>query len=126
MTSSNLVGCSTGISPGFAPRRWQLAAEQGHAGAQNNLGTLYAEGQGVTQHNVSAYLWFSLAAAQGDKGAVNNLDRVARQMSQAQMLEAKKLVSEWQSKKVRLIKSVLSLPQETHCIHDPQQHNQAT
>ena len=32
------------------------------------------------------------------------------------MLEAKKLVSEWQSKKVRLIKSVLSLPQETHCI----------
>jgi TPR repeat protein len=60
---------------------------------------LYAEGQGVTQDNVSAYLWFSLAAAQGDKGAINNLDRVARHMSQAQILEAKKLVSEWQPKK---------------------------
>src|SRR5262245_27241488 len=82
-----------------AAKWWQLAAEQGHAGAQNNLGTLYAEGQGVTQDNVSAYLWFSLAAAQGDKGAINNLDRVAHHMSQAQILEAKKLVSEWQPKK---------------------------
>jgi hypothetical protein len=44
-------------------------------------------------------LWFSLAAAQGDKDAINNLDRVARQMSQAQILEAKKLVSERQPKK---------------------------
>jgi len=82
-----------------AAKWWQLAAEQGHAGAQNNLGTLYAEGQGVTQNNVSAYLWFSLAAAQGDKGAIDNLDRVARQMSQAQILEANKLVSERQPKK---------------------------
>jgi hypothetical protein len=46
------------------------AAEQGHAGAQSNLGVIYGEGQGVPQDYVLAHMWFSLAAAEGNDKAV--------------------------------------------------------
>ena len=49
------------------------AAEQGHAGAQFNLGLLYAEGQGVPQDSTKAVEWFTKAAEQGNVDAQNNL-----------------------------------------------------
>ncbi len=49
------------------------AAEQGHAGAQFNLGLLYAEGQGVQQDAAKAVEWFTKAAEQGNVDAQNNL-----------------------------------------------------
>lgn len=49
------------------------AAEQGHPGAQFNLGLLYAEGHGVPQDSAKAVEWFSKAAAQGNVDAQNNL-----------------------------------------------------
>ena len=82
-----------------AAKWWQLAAEQDFTMAQLNLGTLYATGQGVPQDNVRAYFWFILAAARGDQVAINNQNRVASQMTQAQIAEAKKLVREWKPKK---------------------------
>ena len=44
-------------------------AEQGNAGAQHQLGTMYAEGQGVPQDKVEATRWFRRAAEQGDVNA---------------------------------------------------------
>ena len=35
---------------------YKLAAEEGHANAQLNLGVMYAKGQGVTQDNVNAHM----------------------------------------------------------------------
>lgn len=52
---------------------FQRAAEQGHAGAQFNLGLLYAEGQGVPQDFAKAVEWFTKAAEQGNVDAQNNL-----------------------------------------------------
>lgn len=49
------------------------AAEQGHAGAQFNLGLLYAEGHGVPQDSAKAVEWFAKAAEQGNVDAQNNL-----------------------------------------------------
>jgi TPR repeat protein len=47
--------------------KWnRLAAEQGHAGAQNNLGVCYYEGHGITQDYLEAAKWFRRAAEQGD------------------------------------------------------------
>ncbi|HOU05757.1 MAG TPA: hypothetical protein PLT97_10545, partial [Smithellaceae bacterium] len=43
----------------------KLAADQGHAGAQTNLGAMYAKGQGVVQNYKEASKWFKLAAEQG-------------------------------------------------------------
>ena len=40
-------------------------AEQGDATAQNNLGAMYHQGQGVAQDYAEAVKWFRLAAAQG-------------------------------------------------------------
>ena len=43
----------------------RLAAEQGYAAAQFNLGVMYASGQGVPEDDVTAYAWLNIAAAQG-------------------------------------------------------------
>ncbi len=56
-----------------ALREWLPLAEQGHAGAQNNLGVMYAKGQGVPQDYAEAARWYRKAAEQGHAGAQNNL-----------------------------------------------------
>jgi TPR repeat protein len=52
-----------------AVRLYRLAAAQGHATAQSNLGYMFYEGQGVAQDYAEAVRLYSLAAAQGDAGA---------------------------------------------------------
>ena len=47
--------------------------EQGDAVAQNNLGAVYYNGQGVPQDYVQARQWFEKAVAQGDANAQFNL-----------------------------------------------------
>ena len=51
----------------------RLAAEQGDADAQYNLGTMFATGQGLPQNNAEAARWYRLAAEQGDANAQRNL-----------------------------------------------------
>ena len=54
--------------------RWyKLAAAQGRAEAQFNLGLMFSNGQGVAQDYVEAVRWYKLAAAQGDADAQFNL-----------------------------------------------------
>jgi TPR repeat protein len=48
-----------------AVRWWRLAAEQGEAAAQSNLGLMCSNGEGVPEDDVLAYMWYNLAAAQG-------------------------------------------------------------
>ena len=56
-----------------ALKKFLPLAEQGHAGAQNHLGELYAEGKGVPQDYTEAMKWYRLAADQGDAWAQSNL-----------------------------------------------------
>lgn len=51
----------------------EIAAKEGHASAQNDLGTLYANALGVSQDFWEAVNWFRMAAEQGDPTAQNNL-----------------------------------------------------
>jgi TPR repeat protein len=53
--------------------RLRKAAEQGNAGAQRNLGAMYAAGDGVPQDYVQATNWYRKAAEQGDAEAQHNL-----------------------------------------------------
>lgn len=46
----------------------QTQAAQGDANAQNNLGVLYFEGQGVPQDYAKARQWFEKAVTQGQRG----------------------------------------------------------
>jgi uncharacterized protein len=52
---------------------FRKAAARGDAKAQNNLGFMYSEGQGVARDYKQAMSWYRKAAAQGDAGAQNNL-----------------------------------------------------
>jgi TPR repeat protein len=49
------------------------AALQGHIKAQNNLGTMYYEGQGVTQNFTEAANWYRKSAEQNNVDAQFNL-----------------------------------------------------
>lgn len=55
-------------------RTWYCrAAEQGHAEAQNNLGSMYQRGLGGERDLVEAVLWYRTAALQGEPVAQYNL-----------------------------------------------------
>jgi TPR repeat protein len=67
-------GCS-GVAQDYAEavRLYRLAADQGHAVAQSNLGYMFQHGQGVAQDRAEAIRWYRLAAAQGHARAKSNL-----------------------------------------------------
>ena len=50
-----------------------LAAEQGHAQAQCDLGEMYYDGAGVPHDYAEAIKWWKLAAEQGHEEAQYNL-----------------------------------------------------
>ena len=81
-----------------AMKWYRLAAEQGNALAQYSLGSMYDNGDGVRQDYVSAHMWFNLAAAQGSKDATKERDKLAADMTPAQIAEAQKLAREWKAK----------------------------
>ena len=56
-----------------AVKWFRMAAEQGDANAQFNLGFMYATGTGVPQDNREAVKWYRLAAEQGLANAQDNL-----------------------------------------------------
>ena len=59
--------------PAEAAKWYRLAARQGHAIAQNNLGSMYAYGRGVPQDDAEAVRWYRQAAEQGAAEAQYNL-----------------------------------------------------
>jgi uncharacterized protein len=81
-----------------AVKWYRLAADQGNAVAQINLGFMYEQGQGVPQDYVQAHKWYNLGAAAGDKDASKNRNIVAGRMTPAQIAEAQKLASAWKPK----------------------------
>jgi TPR repeat protein len=78
-----------------AMKWYRLAADQGDADAQINLGVMYAKGDGVPQDYVLAHMWFNLAAAQRNSSAVKNRDIAVSRMTPDQLAEAQRLAREW-------------------------------
>ncbi|HJN45740.1 MAG TPA: SEL1-like repeat protein, partial [Vicinamibacterales bacterium] len=64
-----------------------------------SLGLMYDTGEGVTQDDVQAHMWFNLvasrAAGRAREMAVEDRDLVARRMTAAQLAEAQRLAREW-------------------------------
>jgi TPR repeat protein len=81
-----------------ALRLWRPLADRGDPGAQSMLGDMYDEGWGAPQDYVLAHMWFNLAAASGDQYSAKARDKVAKQMTPAQIAEAQKLAREWKPK----------------------------
>ena len=72
-----------------AVKWYRLAAEQGNAAGQNNLGVLYVQGQGVLQDYVKAHMWGNIAAANGGDSSLRDL--IAEALTSAQIAEAQRL-----------------------------------
>ena len=56
-----------------ALQEWRSLAEQSYAAAQNNVGVMYDNGEGVLQDYAEAVKWYRLAAEQGYAAAHNNV-----------------------------------------------------
>ena len=59
--------------PEEAVRWYWLAAQQGYAPAQSNLGWMYDNGDGVAEDDAEAVYWYELAADQGNAQGQYNL-----------------------------------------------------
>jgi uncharacterized protein len=82
-----------------AAKWFRMAADQGNIDAQFNLGGMYELGNGVPQDYVLAHMWFELGASQGTgQYAIESRERVEKQMTSAQIAEARKLAREWKPK----------------------------
>ncbi len=73
-----------------AANLFRLAARQGYALAQTNLGALYSKGLGVTENSYKGYLWSIIAAAAGDDQAMVNRDVTAGRLSTAERSAAER------------------------------------
>ena len=67
-----------------------LAARQGYASAQSNIGVMYFNGEGVSQNDIRAYMWWSVAAAQGNEVARSNRDRISDKLTRGQLVRGQK------------------------------------
>ena len=74
-----------------AVKWFRMAAQQGQAGAQFNLGVMYAYGRGVPEDYVRAYAWYNLAAEQGYERAVKARERLRERMTAKQIARAQEL-----------------------------------
>jgi len=77
-----------------AVKWYTLAAEQGHADAQTNLGLMYARGRGVIEDYFYAHMWGSIAASNGNERGSNLRDAVAKEMTADQIEKAEQLAQE--------------------------------
>ena len=74
--------------------RWYLlAAEQGYAHAQYEIGVMYAEGHGVPQDITEAYLWWNLAVTYLEVDAIRDTfirtrDQAAERLTPEQLAAA--------------------------------------
>ena len=76
---------------GEAVKWYILAADQGYAIAQTNMGFMYALGKGVPENDVYAYMWFNIASSLGHEDAREWKGVVADRMPRSQIAEAQAL-----------------------------------
>jgi TPR repeat protein len=75
-------------------RLWKRSAEQGAMAAQILLGSMYAEGKGVPEDDVRAYVWLSIVATQRIANAQKAKEAFAELMTPAQIADGQKSSSE--------------------------------
>ena len=107
LTLSLLLGSSVAIAADFgrgleaknsgdfktALAEWIPLAEQDNAMAQFNLGHMYANGYGVPENDKTAVKWYNLASYNGNKNAGENKNKIAKQMTPADISKAQDMSS---------------------------------
>jgi peptidoglycan hydrolase-like protein with peptidoglycan-binding domain len=80
-----------------AYQEYKQSADAGNSAAQYMMGRLYAEGRGVVQDKVAAYMWFDLSASNGNSSAITARDAVAAELDSEQIDRAQDLAAEWRA-----------------------------
>ena len=104
--AQNALGMAYRIGWGVVPQdyptsvEWyRLAAEQGHAEAQFQLGAAYLLGRGVPEDPIQAHKWLNLAASRMSGERFEEIkktrDLLADEMSVDQLNTARRLAAEW-------------------------------
>jgi hypothetical protein len=91
----NESGQGTPINLQKAVEWYRMAAENGLAKAQGNLGRMYASGTGVEKDPVQACKWLLLGSLQKEVTASNLLDDLLRVLTPGQIAEGKRLADEF-------------------------------
>lgn len=81
--------------PAAAFRWFQRAADQGHVASQANVGRALLSGEGVGKDALKAYMWATLAFDGGADLSKRTLDAAAKELSEPQIAEAKRLAAEF-------------------------------
>lgn len=88
--------------PAEAAKHFRKAADRGDPRGQFVLGLMHADGNGVPQDDVAAYMWAELAAARttGElhQRAMKLLDHLSLRMDEAAMSKAQELARQWRLK----------------------------
>jgi TPR repeat protein len=76
-----------------AVKLFRPLAQSGNAKAQNVMGVMYRKGEGVARSSAKAFMWFSLAAKKGDTQAKASVQEMAKEMSSAELTQAKEMMA---------------------------------
>ncbi len=100
------------------------AAFAGNADAQNSLGMLHRDGDGVETDPIKAYAWFSLAAAQDHAAARTNLSRLRDELSSKEILGGQTMATDLHAKvteqRLRALRQQLAAASQTIVADEPQ------
>lgn len=80
-----------------AYREFKQSADAGSSLSQYMMGRLYAEGRGVVEDKVAAYMWFDLAASNGTTRAIAARDSIAAELDSNQIDRAQDMAAEWRA-----------------------------
>jgi TPR repeat protein len=75
--------------------QWYLAAVEGSRTVLLDLGRIYRDGRGVPRDLVQAYKWFSLAYLWNQAKGRRSRDRIAEEMTMAEIAKALELAQTW-------------------------------
>jgi peptidoglycan hydrolase-like protein with peptidoglycan-binding domain len=80
-----------------AYQEFSQSADAGNSLAQFMMGRLYAEGRGVNEDKVKAYMWFDLSASNGNTRAIARRDAIGAQLSSDEIDRAQDMAAAWRA-----------------------------
>ena len=80
-----------------AYQEFSQSADAGNSLAQFMMGRLFAEGRGVSEDKVKAYMWFDLSASNGNSRAIAQRDAIGAQLSSDEIDRAQDMAAAWRA-----------------------------
>lgn len=78
-------------------QEYRQSAQTGNSLAQYMLGRMYAEGRGVGEDKLAAYMWFDLSASNGNSRAIAARDSIAADMDENEIEQAQQMAAGWRA-----------------------------